>query len=180
MVWWLSVSCFRLHMADIGARFAHRRLSTIPVSLKPCSQQRHRRQKWKRIYPGNATLVRNNPNQLQPPDAGKSATPLGSSCGFDPRTGQPYRFNPETGQACSGYPQDRVVVRQPAASRALRINCMLLNPRLAIISIAWSPSWIGNCSRAVRRASSSPKREASCTGTPRQSCGMSKLPSRTP
>ena len=38
------------------------------------------------------------------------------SCGFDPRTGQPFRFNPKTGQPCLPY-QDRVVVRQPAYQR---------------------------------------------------------------
>src|SRR6201999_4349880 len=38
------------------------------------------------------------------------------NCGYDARTGQLYRFSPETGQACSGYSQDRVVVRQPAYS----------------------------------------------------------------
>jgi hypothetical protein len=43
---------------------------------------------------------------------------------------------------------------RPAASRALRINCMSPSPPSAIISTAWSPSWIGNCSRAARRASS--------------------------
>jgi type IV secretion system protein VirB10 len=71
---------------------------------------------------GNAPLVRNDPNRLQPPMDGHltgavpgQQTPT-SSCGYDPRTGQPYRFSPETGQSCSGYPQDRVVVRQPAYS----------------------------------------------------------------
>jgi type IV secretion system protein VirB10 len=39
-------------------------------------------------------------------------------CGADPKTGQPYRFNPQTGQPCDGLPQERVVVRQPSAMRA--------------------------------------------------------------
>ncbi len=72
----------------------------------------------KDIPVGNATLVRTDPNQLQPPVDGRSTVQRqqapSPNCGFDPRTGQPYRFNPETGQACTGYPQDRVVVRQPA------------------------------------------------------------------
>ena len=38
-------------------------------------------------------------------------------CGADPKTGQPYRFNPQTGQPCDGLPQERVVVRQPNAMR---------------------------------------------------------------
>src|ERR1700736_6339235 len=33
--------------------------------------------------------------------------------GWDPRTGQPYRFNPQTGQPCANTAQqDRVIVRQ--------------------------------------------------------------------
>ena len=36
--------------------------------------------------------------------------------GADPK-GQPYRFNPQTGQPCDGLPQERVVVRQPNAVR---------------------------------------------------------------
>ena len=57
-------------------------------------------------------------NQLQPPGTYTGATPpLGqaaeASCGWDPRNGQPYRFNPETGQPCMvPPPQDRIVVRQ--------------------------------------------------------------------
>lgn len=67
---------------------------------------------------GNAPLVRNDPNQLQPPVDAHSLSQQAAnpSCGYDPRTGQPYRFSPDTGQACSAYPQDRVVVRQPAYS----------------------------------------------------------------
>jgi type IV secretion system protein VirB10 len=38
-------------------------------------------------------------------------------CGSDPKTGQAYRFNPQTGQPCDGGPQERVVVRQPNAIR---------------------------------------------------------------
>jgi type IV secretory pathway VirB10-like protein len=57
--------------------------------------------------------------QLQPPGTYTGTTPLAgqvaeeASCGWDPRTGQPYRFNPQTGQPCTISPQqDRVVVRQ--------------------------------------------------------------------
>jgi len=76
----------------------------------------------KDIPAGNASLVRNDPNRLHSPgDAGApsatSSVPQSAPCGFDPRTGQAYRFNPETGQNCTGYPQDRVVVRQPGYSR---------------------------------------------------------------
>jgi type IV secretion system protein VirB10 len=92
--------------------------STLPKAVMPASASASEVEKD--IPAGNATLVRSDPNQLQPPDAGKGphpTTPVGS-CGFDPHTGQPYRFSPETGQPCAGYPQDRVVVRQPAYARA--------------------------------------------------------------
>src|SRR5437763_930638 len=42
-------------------------------------------------------------------------TELGSrsiACGSDPRSGQPYRFNPQTGQPCAAVPQTRTAVRQ--------------------------------------------------------------------
>jgi type IV secretory pathway VirB10-like protein len=71
----------------------------------------------KDIPVGNASLVRTDPNQLQPPGdgntPGSSQSVLNASCGFDPRTGQAYRFNPDTGQPCAVSSQDRVVVRQP-------------------------------------------------------------------
>lgn len=76
----------------------------------------------KEIPAGNASLVGSDQNQLQAPGAGNGQSHLGQalpgtqSCGFDPRTGQPYRFNPENGQPCAAYPQDRVVVRQPPQS----------------------------------------------------------------
>jgi type IV secretion system protein VirB10 len=75
----------------------------------------------KEIPSGNAPLVRYDPNRLQPPDTARQTQSTASaqanaSCGFDPRTGQPFRFNPETGQPCMPY-EDRVVVRQPAYPR---------------------------------------------------------------
>src|SRR5215472_4967674 len=45
----------------------------------------------KEIPSGNATLVRNDPNRLQPPDSGpqSAASPQSTApCEFDPRTGQ--------------------------------------------------------------------------------------------
>lgn len=71
----------------------------------------------KDIPSGNAPLVRNDPNQLQPPDQGKRAA-AASTCSIDPRTGQAYRFNPDTGQPCSEYGQARVVIRQPGYAPA--------------------------------------------------------------
>jgi type IV secretion system protein VirB10 len=75
----------------------------------------------KEIPSGNAPLVKGDPSRLQPPDAAKPTQSMASasangSCGFDSRTGQALRFNPETGQPCLHY-QDRVVVRQPAYQR---------------------------------------------------------------
>ena len=72
----------------------------------------------KDIPVGNASLVGNDPNQLQAPGTGNGlhpgqAQPGAQPCGFDPHTGQAFRFNPETGQPCTSYAQDRVVVRQP-------------------------------------------------------------------
>jgi type IV secretion system protein VirB10 len=58
-------------------------------------------------------------HQLQPPGTVPVDSATGSpgtlNCGADPRTGLPYRFNPETGQPCDGTPQERVVVRQAPA-----------------------------------------------------------------
>jgi len=94
--------------------------SGLPKAVGPASASATEVEKD--IPAGNASLVRNDPNRLRPPgDAGTtsatSSVPPNRSCGFDPRTGQAYRFNPETGQPCTGYPQDRVVVRQPGPSR---------------------------------------------------------------
>src|SRR5258708_35347168 len=74
----------------------------------------------KDIPVGNASLVGNDPNQLQAPGTGNGQPRSGQAesgpppCGIDPRTGQPYRFNPKTGPPCTSYPQHRVVVPQPA------------------------------------------------------------------
>jgi len=57
------------------------------------------------------------PMALRPPGAPPSPQTVVASCGADPKTGQPYRFNPQTGQPCDGLPQERVVVRQPSAMR---------------------------------------------------------------
>lgn len=66
-----------------------------------------------------------NTNQLQPPGAIPPTAVAGGTrpaspppvCGYDPRTGQVYRFDPQTGQPCNLTPmQERVVVRQPPAA----------------------------------------------------------------
>ena len=63
-----------------------------------------------------ATPAGTVPMTLRPPEINPSSTQtMMASCGADPKTGQPYRFNPQTGQLCDGLPQERVVVRQPNA-----------------------------------------------------------------
>jgi hypothetical protein len=64
---------------------------------------------------GTVPMTRSHADELRPPDASSSAATV--ACGSDPKTGQPYRFNPQTGQVCDGFPQERVVVRQPNAMR---------------------------------------------------------------
>lgn len=88
--------------------------SGLPKAVMPASASANEVEKD--IPSGNAPLVRNDPNQLQAPDSGRAsvtASSLSTSCGVDPRTAQPYRFNPDTGQPCTGYAQDRVAIRQP-------------------------------------------------------------------
>jgi len=76
-------------------------VQAIPVSESPVSRQ--------------------DPNKLQPPGTVPdtvvdSQSGHASGCGYDPRTDQMYRFDPQTGQPCnSNRPQDRIVVRQPAS-----------------------------------------------------------------
>ena len=94
------------------------REASLPTGVGPATASA--REVEKDVPAANASLVHGGPNELQPPiDANAMAT-IGSAqslpnaaCGLDPRTGLPYRFNPETGQPCSSA-QDRVVVRQPS------------------------------------------------------------------
>jgi type IV secretory pathway VirB10-like protein len=66
-----------------------------------------------------------NTNQLQPPGTAPGSAVVirpAAGCGYDPRTGQIYRFDPQTGQPCNTMNatgvQERVVVRQPPAHSA--------------------------------------------------------------
>ena len=52
-----------------------------------------------------------NASELQPPGSAPASL-LGAPCAADPKTGQTYRYDPQTGQPCNGLPQERVVVRQ--------------------------------------------------------------------
>jgi type IV secretion system protein VirB10 len=98
---------------------ASARDASIPQGVLPATASASEVEK--EIPSGTAPLVKGDPNRIQPPDTVKQTQSTGSaqtnaSCGFDPRTRQSYRFNPETGQPCLPY-QDRVVVRQPAYQR---------------------------------------------------------------
>src|ERR1043165_6134740 len=70
------------------------------------------------------TAQKTTPGQLQPPGTYTGATPPAnqvveqSSCGWDARTGQAYRFNPQTGVPCmTTLHQDQVVVRQASPAQ---------------------------------------------------------------
>jgi type IV secretion system protein TrbI len=63
---------------------------------------------------GTVPMTLRPPNVSSPPT---QAQPVPPPCGADPKTGQAYRFNPQTGQPCDGGPQERVVVRQPNVVR---------------------------------------------------------------
>ena len=92
--------------------------ASIPKGVLPATASASEVEK--EIPSGNAPLIKDDPNRLQPPEAklaqSTASVPPNPPCGYDPRTGQPFRFNPETGQPCLPY-QDRVVVRQPGYPR---------------------------------------------------------------
>lgn len=65
-----------------------------------------------------ATPAGTVPMALSPPNVPTpTPQPVTPPCGADPKNGQAYRFNPQTGQPCEGLPQERVVVRQPNVVR---------------------------------------------------------------
>jgi type IV secretion system protein VirB10 len=68
-----------------------------------------------------ATPAGTVPMTLRVPDAPPSQPTTTPTCGADPKTGQPYRFNPQTGQPCDGFSTERVVVRQPNTTRTPQV-----------------------------------------------------------
>jgi type IV secretory pathway VirB10-like protein len=68
-----------------------------------------------------AGTTRGHADELRPPGTPALQTMM-VPCGTDPRTGQPYRYNPQTGQPCDGLPQELVVVRQSNAIRSQPIT----------------------------------------------------------
>lgn len=84
----------------------------LPRNVTPATQAG--REFMQATPAGTVPMTRSHVDELHPPDtSSSSAMP---SCGSDPKTGQTYRFNPQTGQVCDGLPQERVVVRQPNAT----------------------------------------------------------------
>jgi type IV secretory pathway VirB10-like protein len=81
----------------------------IPKGVTPATQAGA--EFMQAIPAGNVALA------LRPPDQPLSPASKQAPCGVDPRTGQPYRFSPQTGQPCDGLPKERVVVRQTSAAR---------------------------------------------------------------
>jgi type IV secretion system protein TrbI len=62
-------------------------------------------------------------NQLQP--TAVAGVPMSKpNCGFDPRSGQAYKFDPQTGHPCVVHgAQERVVVRQAPPARQTQASC---------------------------------------------------------
>ncbi len=72
----------------------------------------------KNIPPGTAPLAGKNAPELQPPVPADNAAAK-APCGSDAKTGQPYRFDPNTGRLCDDLgPLDRIVVRKSPPSPA--------------------------------------------------------------
>jgi type IV secretion system protein TrbI len=82
----------------------------LPKALSPATQAGA--EFVKAVPLGNAPLAK--VGELRPP--GDSKGVAAASCGSDPGTGIPYRFNPQTGQPCDGLQPERVVVRQSPQS----------------------------------------------------------------
>jgi type IV secretory pathway VirB10-like protein len=92
------------------------REANLPRSVTPATQAGA---EFMQTTPAGAT--RSHADELRPPGTSAlQAMPV--PCGTDPRTGQPYRYNPQTGQPCDGLPQVRVVVRQPNVIRSQPIT----------------------------------------------------------
>lgn len=70
------------------------------------------------IPPGTAPLAGKSASELPPPANPNDTTAARHACGSDAKTGQAYRFDPQTGRPCETLmPLDRVVVRN-APSKA--------------------------------------------------------------
>jgi type IV secretory pathway VirB10-like protein len=93
--------------------------ASLPRSVTPASQAGA--EFMQGTPAGTVPMNRTHADELRPP--GTSALQaMTVPCGTDPRTGQTYRYNPQTGQPCDGLPQERVVVRQPNTIRSQPIT----------------------------------------------------------
>lgn len=85
----------------------------------------------KAIPPGNAAVTQGQTpgDQLLPPADNK--LPKSTTCGVDPGTRQPYRFDPMTGRPCDGLvaPVERVAIRRAAPAQAVHKAPPLQPPR---------------------------------------------------
>src|SRR5215472_8470459 len=112
----LTAFAYGGYRRQIRAQAAARETS-IPSAVAPATASAN--EVIKDIPVGNASTAGADPNQLQAlgsAQARPGQSPGTQNCGFDPQSGQPYRFSPETGQPCTSYPHDPVVVRQPPPS----------------------------------------------------------------
>ena len=91
----------------------------MPKNVAPATQAG--REFTSGIPLGNAALIRKTgegvPAELQPPGVVPQQASTLAPCGTDPRTGQTWLYNPQTGQPCDGLPQERIVVRQAPVNR---------------------------------------------------------------
>jgi type IV secretory pathway VirB10-like protein len=85
------------------------RQAGVPKGVAPATQAGN--ELLRAIPQGSAPLATINSSELQPPGSA-SASLSGAPCAADPKTGQAYRYDPQTGQPCNGLPQERVVVRR--------------------------------------------------------------------
>jgi type IV secretion system protein TrbI len=91
----------------------------LPKNVAPATQAG--REFTSGIPLGNAAVVRRTAegvaSELQLPGMAPQQVSTLAPCGTDPRTGQPWLYNPQTGQPCDGLPQERIVVRQAPVNR---------------------------------------------------------------
>lgn len=118
----MAIVCLGLLLASAyvyGGRHRQLQAQTAahePANSKAAAPATAAASEFDRSAPGNVgtSSIGNANYQLHAPATGQAGNPQTNgtpNCGFDPRTGEPYRFDPQTGQPCAG-PQDRVVVRQ--------------------------------------------------------------------
>jgi type IV secretion system protein VirB10 len=91
------------------AQQATAREAGVPKGVAPATQAGT--EFLRAIPPGNAPLTRSNAPDLLPP------LPVVVPCAVDPKAGQAYQYDPQTGRPCDGLPPERVVVRQPPVAR---------------------------------------------------------------